>query len=259
MLIVGSGLTAVDVALSLRDLGHAGTIRMVSSHGLLPEAHVREPLPTVPPFVTVGSPAAASVRATMAAVIAATRDAADWRQVVDGLRPQTVPLWRGLSETEQRRFLRHVARRWEVRRHRMAPEVAAAISALRSAGSLVIDRGRVTALTAVGDRIRATIASAGQGHEVLVDGVVLCTGPSADPGHDPLLARLMGQGLATRHPLGLGLAVDGDGRLMGPDGRTRQGLWAMGSLRKGAEWESTAVPELRLHARAIAAAILGEP
>ncbi len=131
----GADLTAVDVALSLRDVGHAGTIRMVSSHGLLPEAHVREPLPTVPPCVTVGSPAAASVRRRDGGrPIAATRDAADWRQVVDGLRPQTVPLWRGLSETEQRRFLRHVARRWEVRRHRMAPEVAAAIAALRSAG-----------------------------------------------------------------------------------------------------------------------------
>ena len=40
-----------------------------------------------------------------------------------------------------------------------------------------------------------------------------------------------------------------------PNGVVQQGLWAMGSLRKGAEWESTAVPELRSQARDIASSI----
>src|SRR5205823_10955447 len=41
VVLVGSGLTAVDVVLSLRARGHEGPLRMVSRHGLLPRAHDR--------------------------------------------------------------------------------------------------------------------------------------------------------------------------------------------------------------------------
>jgi len=46
---------------------------------------------------------------------------------MDGLRPHWDMLWRRLPEHEQRRFLQHVARYWEVHRHRMAPQVAATV------------------------------------------------------------------------------------------------------------------------------------
>ncbi len=256
VLLVGSGLTAVDVVLTLRDVGHTGTVRMISTHGLLPAAHLPHPLPALPPFVEAGTPAAASVRHALAAARQAARDAADWRQVIDGARGQTVPVWRGLPEREQRRFLRHLARRWDVRRHRMAPHVGAVVTELRTHGTLTMERGRVGDLAAVDGRIRVGIDRAGERRERLVDAVVMCVGPSADPRHDPLLATLLASGVATRHRLGLGLELDAAGGVLAPDGSLQTGLWAMGSLRKGAEWESTAVPELRLQARDIAAAIV---
>ena len=58
---------------------------------------------------------------------------------------------------------------------------------------------------------------------------------------------------------GLGLDVDETGRARRPDGTVHAHVWTVGSLRKGAEWESTAVPELRLHAAAIAAALSPGP
>ena len=256
VLLVGSGLTAVDVALSLRDIGHRGHIRMVSSHGLLPEAHAAGPLSPVPPFVRPGDPGSRTVLGALVAARAAAAEADDWRQVVDGIRPQTVALWRSLPAAEQRRFLRHLARRWDVRRHRMAPGVAAAVEEMQVSGRLSVERGRLSRLEVVGERIHASISSNGEQRRMDMDAVVLCIGPSADPRRDPFLAALLDAGIVTRHPLGLGLAIDIDGRVLAPDGDAQQGLWAMGPLRKGAEWESTAVPEIRVHARDLAQAIV---
>jgi len=255
VVLVGSGLTAVDVALSLRDIGHPGRLRMISSHGLLPEPHAPVPLPTVPPFVTSGDRAARSVRAALAAARDATNAAGDWRQVVDGIRPQTVALWRALPAEEQRRFLRHVSRRWDVRRHRMAPRIALAVRQLQERGQLSVERGRLARLEVAGDQIRVFVTHAGNERVTDTDAVVMCIGPTTDPRRDPFLAGLLRAGVTTRHPLGMGLVVDIDGRLVAPNGVVQQGLWAMGSLRKGAEWESTAVPELRSQARDIASSI----
>jgi uncharacterized NAD(P)/FAD-binding protein YdhS len=257
VLVVGTGLTAVDVVLRLRDLGHEGMIHLVSSHGRLPERHLAALLPQRSPALR---PHAGSRPSLGAVVRAVRRDAAqsdDWRQAVDGLRPVTVPLWRGFPLDEQRRALRHLARRWEVLRHRMAPEVADGLEALLEEGRLDVRRGRVIDLAPLGVRIRAGIASGGTVQALDVDAVVLCTGPRGDPLDDPLLGRLIRDGIATRHPLGLGLEVAPDGRVRRPGGDAWASLWALGSLRRGAEWESTAVPELRHQAHEVAAAILG--
>ncbi len=42
-----------------------------------------------------------------------------------------------------------------------------------------------------------------------------------------------------------------NGRLIGADGTARDNLWLIGPLRRGARWETTAVPEIRTQARAL--------
>jgi len=82
--------------------------------------------------------------------------------------------------------------------------------------------------------------------------VVNCAGPGRLPAAAGSFARsLLNDGHARLGPHGLGLDIDADGRLIGADGRARENLWLIGPLRRGARWETTAVPEIRTQARAL--------
>ena len=54
---------------------------------------------------------------------------------VNALRPVTSDLWRALPQPDQQRFVERLARFWDVHRHRLAPEVAAAVDACGRAGA----------------------------------------------------------------------------------------------------------------------------
>ncbi len=256
VVIAGSGLTAVDLALVLADAGHRGPIRLVSRHGLLPAVHADGPLPARPAAIAPGDPGSDRIRSIARALRADAAGADDWRQAVDALRPVTVALWRGLPVAERRRFLRHGLRAWEVHRHRMAPEIAARVASLRAAGQLTVERGRIVSVRGEPAALQVTTRCGGRTETRAVDALIAATGPATDPAADPLLAALIAAGMARPHPLGFGLDVEPDGVLRRADGRPWPAVRAVGSLRKGAEWEATAVPELRLHAREAADALL---
>ncbi len=59
-------------------------------------------------------------------------------------------------------------------------------------------------------------------------------------------------GCSTAHPLGLGLDLDDAGRPRNADGAVLDGVHVLGSARKGLEWEVTAIPDLRAQAVALA-------
>ena len=126
MLLVGSGLTAIDVALSLHARGHEGVIHAVSRHGRLPASHRSTAARPAPPCALPGEPTSLTARGLLrvlrAELVVAAARGDDWRSVIDGLRPVTTGLWWGLPTAERERFLRHLARRWELVRHRMASE-----------------------------------------------------------------------------------------------------------------------------------------
>ncbi|NUT33229.1 MAG: FAD-dependent oxidoreductase [Hamadaea sp.] len=240
VLLIGTGLTAVDVALSLARAGR-GPVTAVSRHGLLPAAHapsVRQDL--VPPAAT-----------RVSVLLRWVRDQAatgDWRGVLDGLRPQWDPMWQRLPEHEQRRFLRHLARYWEVHRHRMAPQVAAEVAALRARGTLTVRTGELRELRALPDgRIEAVLAT---GRHTFA-AVVNCTGPGRLGETDPLARSMIADGLARVGPHGLGLEVDEHGAVLGR-GHRPPAVYALGAARRGRLWETTAAPEIRAQARALA-------
>jgi uncharacterized NAD(P)/FAD-binding protein YdhS len=75
---------------------------------------------------------------------------------------------------------------------------------------------------------------------------------------DPLLARLLRDGLAAPDPLQLGLAAHPDGQLLDARGTPQPGLFALGSLLRGSLWECTAMPEIRVAAARLGARLTAD-
>ena len=260
VLVVGTGLTMADVVVTLRGQGHRGRIDVVSRHGLMPLPHaVAGPWP-FDAQALLALPLRARVRALRREVATATAAGQPWQAVLEAIRPLGVRLWTTLSAADQRRFLRHVVRPWDVHRHRIAPAVDAVLQAARADGQLQLHRGGVRALARAADgRLQATL---GQGGSTTVDVVVNATGLQVQVRRmdAPLLHGLLASGLARPGPHGLGLdvAVDAAGVacLRDAGGSIQPDLLLVGSLRMGAEWETIAIPELRSQAAATAAAAL---
>lgn len=260
VLLVGTGLTAVDVALELDDMGFAGTIQAVSRHGLLPRRHRSDPGPPVLPW----SPATSrnTIRTILAELRASAQARGDWRPAVDALRPHASEVWRRLPDAERRRFLRHAARIWEVHRHRLAPPVGQRLAALVEQGRLQVLAGVIEECHERAGGVDVVVRGRGPrgGHQTLtVERVVNCTGPQqrlAEAG-DPLLDSLFASGAARPGAHGLGVDVDAEGAAVEASGRSSRTLWTIGPLRRGAEWETTAVREIRIQAAGLATRLAG--
>lgn len=264
VLVLGTGLTAVDVVLGLRHRGHEGRVLAVSRHGLLPQVHSFPPAGTGHVALTWELAAPLTLRAILAEVRHQVRRArsvgGDFRVVVDSLRPRTQALWRGLSPADRARFLRHLQVFWDVHRHRMAPEVAASLRGLLATGALTVVAGTVEALEERTGSIHAHIRPRGTGESATVEfrHVVDCTGPApVRRTNHPLLRQLLASGLVRTDALGLGLDVTPDGRVLSLANPRGDRLFAMGPLLKGALWETTAMAEIRAQAAELARTLLG--
>jgi uncharacterized NAD(P)/FAD-binding protein YdhS len=255
--LIGTGLTAVDLIVQARTQGHRGTIYAVSRHGLLPCRHrnsaavVQHPKSLSAPVEEVTT-ARGLLRWVRSEAALCQTGGGDWRSVVDALRPLTHSLWRALNQVERQRFIRHLACRWDVHRHRVAPQIDDQLHEARRAGRLVVLAGRVVALarrdgmTEVSFRRRGSAAA----ETVWVRRVINCTGPARDirAGSSDLVQSLIARGIGRPGPLALGLDVGDSGALIDQDGREQHRILAIGPLLKERLWETTAARELRTQA-----------
>ena len=265
VLVVGTGLTAVDVVLALRSDGHRGRITLVSRRGLLPQPHKTPgsgaPPSPVEPSGLQGRTALAVLRSARAEARQRRAKGLDWREVATALRARAQALWCDLSETERARFLRHLKPFWETHRHRMPPSCARAIEALRRDGTLTVRAARIVGTEPTDDGARVTLSPRGDGPEETFDvsRIVNATGPTSDWTlvDDPLVQALLERGLVVPDPLRLGIEADARGAVLGRDASGRAGaasawLWTAGPPRRPALYECTAVPEIRAQAAELA-------
>lgn len=248
VLLLGTGLTMVDTALSLDAAGHRGGILALSRRGLIPRGHGEQPGPQAP--VLAEELPGRTVLDLWRWLKRRGREV-DWRAAVDSLRPHSHRLWQGLDEREQRRFLRHARPWWDVHRHRIAPEVAQAIKAMVAEGRLEVGAGRVRSARGVDGEIEVTIARRGGAREeVRRFGYVFnCTGPlgAIERSLDPLIRQMLRDKLIRPDPLAIALDVDSRSRATGSER-----VWALGPMTKGKFWEIIAVPDIRVQAAAVA-------
>lgn len=264
VLVIGTGLTAVDTLISAATRWPHAELVAVSRHGLLPFRHPAAPVAPYPfqEDLNAALLTADGVGAMTGLVREALADpaATDWRAVIDGLRPINARLWQGLTQAQRRQFLRHLRWVWEASRHRTAPASSETVQALIESGRLQLHAARVLAVDgrgplAVTVRSRATQRTS----TIAADRVIQATGldTAVAYAHDPLLAQLLDEGLATPDALQLGVAAEADGQLLDAEGQPQPGLYGIGSLLRGNLWECTAMPEIRAAAHRVAHTLVG--
>ncbi len=252
VLLLGAGLTSMDLAVALKSRGFKGQIHILSRLGSLPQA--QQTSDGWGEFWGQNWPATISawMRLIRAEVEKASAAGHDWRAVIDALRPITPQIWQKLSLQERRRFLRHVRPYWELHRHRAAPEIADMVSDLIEDGQVCVYAGKPVRYRDHENLAEVVFSQGKEGSlkTLLVNRVINCTGSETDCRRieDPLVTSLFVQGFARPDPLFMGLEVDPNGALLSADGRPSDWLFALGPPRKGCLWETTAVPEIRAQA-----------
>ncbi|HMI39793.1 MAG TPA: FAD/NAD(P)-binding protein [Sphingomicrobium sp.] len=249
-LIIGTGLTMIDMVLSLEAAGHRGRIMALSRRGQIPRSHADfVPAPVKLDQLPLGNVG------ELWRWLRRRAGQVGWRAAVDSWRPHSHAIWRSLDSGGQRQFVRHARPWWDVHRHRIAPQVAKQIADMVAEGRLEIVAGRIGAMREAEDGIEVTISRRGRpSSDVQTFAAAFnCTGPlgAISRTRDPMLRQMLEEGLVRGDALGISLAVD-DGS------RAGDGVWALGPLTKGAYWEIVAVPDIRGQAAAVAEAIAKE-
>jgi uncharacterized NAD(P)/FAD-binding protein YdhS len=261
LLLVGTGLTMIDTFLSLKDLGWRGKIVAVSRNGLLPLSHFKG---FDYPDLLDDSGATIGLRKMVRLFKKhfRTAQARDLNPaiLVDKLRPHTQRIWQHLSVFEKRQFNRHLRTRWNVMRHRIAPDIHRQLLEAIAAGRLEILRGRLRNCEESGDGLKVEIAVKGGKRVVAAGALINCTGPQESyfPTGSALCHNLVSHGLIVPDEMNMGIKVDANFSVVNADGKSSEILFAMGSLLKGTLWETTAVPELRSQTFRLAEAVAGK-
>ncbi|MFK3796201.1 FAD/NAD(P)-binding protein [Pseudomonas sp. NPDC088444] len=259
VLIIGSGLTMVDAVVSLERAGHRGPIDVFSRHGLLP--HVRRQPPAWPDFLGADH----SVRSTRQLVRAlreqceqAIAQGIDWQAPLDTVRVHIPRLWSQATDRQRRQFVRHVRPWWESHHHRSPPPSAKLLERLVEEGRLKIHAASLqNVYDKAAGQVRISVRYRGEDQPTEVSGAALInsTGIQYDWRRvdKALPKQLLARGLIQPGPLALGIAADAGGAVLDAQGQVSSRLFAMGPPLRGMWWESTAVTDVALQAKALAA------
>ena len=263
VLIIGSGLTMVDAVVSLEQAGHRGPIDVFSRHGLLP--HVRRQPPAWVDFLAQ-DPGIRTPRQLLHELrrhcLDAIAQGIDWQAPLDTVRAHIGRLWSQATDVQRRQFVRHVRPWWESHHHRSPPLSAALVERLHNEGRLRIQAASFKGLepsTQQGVSIR--IRPRGESETRVVHGAALINSSGIE--YDwrrvarPLPQQLLARGLVRPGPLALGITAAVDGAVLNAEGQVASRLFAMGPPLRGMWWESTAVTDVALQAKALAARLAG--
>ncbi|NUP45576.1 MAG: lycopene cyclase [Streptomyces sp.] len=250
VLLVGTGLTAVDLALTLDRPGR--TVHALSRSGLLPQPHALTPAGPMGAPEGLDDTSLGRLRRTVYRHISrSVRTHGDWRPALDSLRPHTARLWESLTPEDRAEFLAREGALWNTHRHRMAPATAESVARARTARRLTVHTGAVTDAVEHDGQLLVTLSN---GRRLHAGWVIDCTGPGRRF-DDPLWRSLFTSGAAAPGPLGMGVATR-DGRLLDAEGRAGRPLFTLGAPRRGELWETTAIPEIRVQAASLAGQLL---
>ncbi len=262
VLLIGTGLTAIDSTLALQNQERGCETWMVSRRGILPQAHTESCAPGVTWNLRSTHSARLLLREVRDRVSAMRENGLCWRVAVDVLRPVSEDIWRDMGRDERSRFMRHLRRYWEPHRHRMAPQVRRRLDQLQREGRVHVLAGRIRDAARSGDVLKVRIRLREGGERVLeVDRIINCSGVQeqySGQASRPLVQTMVGRGLAEGNDLGIGFRTDGAGALTTRTRGVSSVLFTLGPPRRGETFETTAVPEIRIQAELLSLRLIGE-
>jgi uncharacterized NAD(P)/FAD-binding protein YdhS len=234
VLVLGSGLTALDVVSTLLRQGHRGAITVASRRGLRPRPHRAAPASgaslleriegPVPDFVrSAGSPPSLRLlaRALRRRIHEAQAAGGDWYGPFDEMRDVVWRFWPRVSAAEKRRFLRRLRPWYDAHRFRAPPQNDA----------MVREAEREGRVRFVGLRGSDGLDSHLRGNDVVIN----CTGldPTGGLDDNPFLASLTDQGILSVDPSGVGFTVDAQCRPIGRGGTACERIRLIGPPTAG--------------------------
>jgi len=260
VLFLGSGLTTVDLLINLKLREHDGQVYVLSRNGRLPSVHNdKEPQAVDWNENDFNQGLLHLLRVVRSRMTTALRHGHDWRNVIDSLRVHTPAVWRNLSADDKRIFLQRLRVFWETHRHRMTPTSYRFLRESFDEDNIALVAGNVKNISVRKNGFIVTYRVKGpQLRTLFVNRIVNCTGPESNYRNidRPLVQGMLRDGLAAQDALSLGLLCDDRGRLINADRKVSDELYALGPLRRGVEWESTALREIRRQASDLASLLL---
>lgn len=196
-------------------------------------------------------------------IASAQKNGNDWRQVINELRPHIPKLWYSWPLFEKKQFLRHLFWLWNIHRHRMSPASASAIAYFKQELRLNICPGIVKSVNPTPDNkgleIQYFSKKSGKVESLTADYVINCAGPDYNIAKrkDVLVQSILNKQLLLPDDLSFGFKLAQDDLDLDLAGKAQGKIFALGALLFGEKLETTAVPEIRQQAFALAKRILG--
>ena len=255
VLVVGTGLTALDAITTLVQSGHRGPIVAVSRRGLRPRPQrpPGDPVPgtptlseridgPIPPFVRqCGS--RVSGRRLLRAIRSHAREveaAGDtWHAAFDEFRDILWQVWTRIECVEKKRILRHARAWYDVHRFRAPPQNDSIVREAERQGRVMFRAARILSAVATPGGRAIELRLAPRGSEAAqvepFDAIINCVGldPAAGVASNPLLRALVDEGLLTRDATGVGFAVDEACRAIGSNGEACDRIRVIGPPTAG--------------------------
>lgn len=249
VLLVGTGLTMADVAVTLIGREHRGPITAISRRGLRAQPHGI--FADAADFLGDTAPPATARELVQRLRQRIARDKQaniGWQPAADAFRFELPRIWNALPAHEQRRVVRRLLPFWDVHRFRIAPQIHAAIER-------AIETGQMRVVTAgIGDIQRHAHGfrvglkrPGGRIEEHDFGAVVFCTGPARDIERNPLVKSLLESRLARLDAVKVGLDTDLQSRILDAEGNVSPGLFAFGPMTRGSFGEMTGAPDIARH------------
>lgn len=235
VLIIGSGLTAIDVWRKL-NTNNETKITFFSRRGFFPLeqnlSHSKHRFPTL--YGMTPLQILQVVRALH------TNNNVSWVTIANHIRPQAQKIWTCWTEKEKAQFLKYLKPYWEVIRHRMPSSVFSDLQRNLSNKKTEIRSGKIIRLEETQDQFKIHYREriSGEIKAFHVDHIIYATGL-------PINQNLL---CAKNSFLGLSKCPYGMGYL----NKSAPRIWVVGPASKGMFWENVAIPDIRIQAENIA-------